>query len=73
MQKIAELRKKAIMDGKAIYAKGIQDGKEEGIEKGRIQGEKNKQIEIAKKMLEEGIDISVILRVTGLTKEEINL
>ena len=59
IQKIAELRQKAIMDEKAIYKKGV----EEGIEK--------KNIEIAKKMLEENVDIDFISRMTGLTKEKI--
>ena len=45
MQRIADLREKAIMDEKAIYAKGVDDG----IEKGREKWEKNKQIEIVKK------------------------
>ena len=47
------------MDEKAIYKKGV----EEGIEK--------KNIEIAKKMLEENVDIDFISRMTGLTKEKI--
>ena len=64
MQRIADLREKAILDEKAIYAKGIEDGIEEG--------EKNKQIEIAKKMLEENIPLEIIAKVTGLTKEQIN-
>lgn len=63
MQKIAELRQKAIMDEKAIYKKGIEEGIEKGVEKNNI--------EIAKKMLEENIDIDFISRMTGLTKEKI--
>lgn len=63
MQKIAELRQKAIMDEKAIYKKGIEEGIEKGVEKNNI--------EIAKKMLEEKVDIDFISRMTGLTKEKI--
>ena len=75
MQRIAELRLKAIMDEKAIYAKGIDDGIEQGMEQGRKQGIEEGQnlgkIEMAKKMLEEKMDIEVIVKITGLTKEEI--
>lgn len=79
MQRIAELREKAIMDEKAIYARGVDVGKEEGIKQGteqgikqgKEQGQKDKQIEIAKKMLEEKIDIETIIKVTGLSKEEL--
>ena len=63
MQRIADLRQKAIWDEKAIYSKGMKDGRKNGREEEKIQ--------IAKKMLKEKIDIEVILKITGLTKEEI--
>ena len=37
----------------------------------REAGKKEGKVEVTKKMLEEGIDIEVISKVTGLTKEEI--
>ena len=40
-------------------------------EQGEENGERNKSIEIAKKMLKEKIDIETIIKCTGLTKEEI--
>ncbi len=46
---------------------GIEIGIEKGIEKGKIQG----KIEAAKGMKEEGLNIDVISRITGLSKEEI--
>ena len=55
MQRIIELREKAIRDEHAIYAKGVDDG----------------IIKIAKNMLKENIDIEMIIKVTRLTKEEI--
>ena len=55
MQRIIELREKAIRDEHAIYDKGLDDG----------------IIKIAKNMLKENIDIEMIIKVTGLTKEEI--
>ena len=63
MQRIIELREKAIRDEHAIYAKGVDDG----IEK----GEREKEVQIAKNMLKEKASIEFIIKVTGLTKEEI--
>ena len=59
MQRIIELREKAIRDEHAIYAKGVDDGIEKGIMK------------IAKSMLKKGMNLSDIIEITGLTKEEI--
>ena len=65
VQKLAELREKAIMDEKAIERFGRKAGKEEGIKEGIKQ--------IAKKMKEKGMDIKLIEEITNLTEEEINL
>ena len=43
----------------------------EGMEKGIIQGEKKKQIEIAKNMVKKGIDAKTISECTNLSHEEI--
>ena len=75
MQRIIELREKAIRDEHAIYDKGLDDGIEKGIQKGfeegKNKGAKEKEIQIAKKMLREKASIEFIIKVTGLTKEEI--
>ena len=63
MQRIADLREKAIIDERSM----ISYATNQGIQ----QGERKEKLETAKKMLEEGIDLEVIQRVTGLTKEEI--
>ena len=55
MQRIADLREKAILDEKAIYARGKEIGARE----------------IAKNMLKLGADIETIAKYTELTKEEI--
>ena len=44
---------------------------EKGMAKGLEKGERKKQIEVAKKLLENKIDIDIIIKTTGLTKEEI--
>ena len=63
MQRIADLREKAILDEKAIYAKGIEVGEEKGINR--------RNIEIAKELIKEGMPKIKISHITGLTIEEI--
>ena len=46
-------------------------GLELGLEQGRAEGEAQKQREIAKRMLQENIEKSVITKVTGVSLEEI--
>ena len=59
-RRLTELREKYIMDQQAIHDHGYDKGLEDS------------KIEIAKKLKEKNIDISIIMEVTGLTKEEIN-
>ena len=47
----------------------IMDAKNEGVS----EGEKSKQLEIAKNLLSENIDISIISKSTGLYIDEINI
>ncbi len=47
--------------------RGIEKGKAEGIEKGVVKG----KLETAKNMKAEGIELSFILKVTGLTHERL--
>jgi len=64
---LAELREKAIHD----EASALGGAREEGIEKGRKEGKKEEKNEIAKRLYKEGVDINLISKATGLTKEEI--
>ena len=50
------------------YRDGLSQGKAEGFSQGKIENKK----EIAKNMLNEGIDINIIIKCTGLTNEDIN-
>ncbi len=70
-QELAEYRMKELLDKKAIEEYGFDAGKEEGIKQGFDKGKKEKQIEIAKKMLEENMDIKLISKLTSLTEKEI--
>ena len=49
------------------YEQGIEVGMSQGLERGSI----NEKYEIAKNMLNKGMDISTISECTGLSKEEI--
>jgi predicted transposase/invertase (TIGR01784 family) len=59
-------REKAHEEG---FKEGIEEGIEQGIEQGREQGEKNKALEIARKLKEKGVDIDMICETLGLSKE----
>ena len=54
---------------------GLKEGKQQGLKEGERQGiekgKKEKQIEIAKNMKKESIPIETIIKITGLTKSEI--
>ena len=51
---------------------GHKVGKEEGLKVGREEGAKQKSFDIAKRMLEKGIDIETISELTCLTEKEIS-
>ncbi len=74
-RRLAELREKAIMDNLAIKKSGYNAGKEEGKKEGRlewkIEGKQEQKIEIARKMLEDKIDVNIISKYTGLNQKEI--
>ena len=51
--------------------KGLQKGLQKGIETGKQKGQREKSIDVARRMLALGQDIELIHKVTGLTKKEI--
>ena len=59
-------------DYEFVQKKLMNSIKDEGYENGKQDGEKSKQLEIAKKMLEKKSDIDFISECTGLSIEEIN-
>ena len=66
-QYLAELREKYIMDQKAIEDAGYDKGLKTGI----YQGISQEKLQIAKKMLNEKIDLDTISRITGLSIQEL--
>ncbi len=61
---LAEGRKEGLEIGK-------KEGKKEGRKEGRKEGEKKAQLEIAKELLKNHVAIEIIVKSTGLTKEEV--
>ena len=57
------------------YQKGKEEGMEKGMEKGRAEGKEEgmnqRRLEIARKMLAQGMDEAMVMDMTGLTAEEI--
>ena len=61
-----------LAEGREIGRKeGLQEGKREGKQEGKKEGKKEGKIEVAKKMLERGIKIEIVMEITGLSKDEI--
>ncbi len=46
---------------------GIQPGEQRGIEKGRNEG----KLEVARAILQNGIDRSTVIKMTGLTEDDL--
>jgi len=69
MKEVAKIKKEAKQHKKIIRregkAEGIQIGKEEGIKEGLSKGKR----QIAKNLLKQGVDISIIKDATGLTSQ----
>ena len=63
MQRLADLREKAIMDEKAIYEAGIDKGIKQGIEK--------REKEIIENMLSANMSIEQIAKLTGIALEKV--
>ena len=74
-RKIKELEEEKEREIKEGRERGIAEGRAEGIEEGRKegikQGKKEEIIKIVKSLQKEGSDINFIMKITGLTKEEI--
>ena len=55
------------------FEKGRAEGRAEGMEEGIEKGMNQRSLEIAKKMLANGMDDASVMDMTGLTAEEIKL
>ncbi|AWI13857.1 hypothetical protein CQJ30_17895 [Caldibacillus thermoamylovorans] len=68
---LAEAREKALKDINSIRGEGKEEGRREGRREGKEEGIKEGKREDAKMMLMEGLDLNMILKITGLTESEV--
>jgi len=75
LKEIIEYRESAMRDeaSRKYWAekRGMEKGMEKGMQKGMQKGRTEEKIKIAKKMIEEKMDIDLIAHITELKKEEI--
>ena len=69
-----EKDKEMIFNSQMRYAKetGLAKGMANGMKKGLAKGQQEKSIEIAKNLLNKGIDVNIIAETTGLSIDSIN-
>jgi predicted transposase/invertase (TIGR01784 family) len=67
--KVVQAEREGIQKGRQ---EGLQKGRQEGLQKGRKEGLQQGKLEIAKALKDIGDPIEKIVRVTGLTEQQIN-
>jgi predicted transposase/invertase (TIGR01784 family) len=70
--KATECREDVMTIAEQLKAQGMQIGMQQGILLGAQQGEKNAAVKIARQLIAQGIDRSVIKLSTDLTDQELN-
>ena len=53
--------------------KGLAEGMEKGLAEGMEKGMNQRSLEIARKMLANGMDTATVMEITGLSEEQLNL
>ncbi|MBD3767554.1 MAG: Rpn family recombination-promoting nuclease/putative transposase [Gammaproteobacteria bacterium] len=76
MEAAAEAREEGKKEGIEIgkqegIEQGIEIGKQEGIERGIEIGKHAEKLEIARNMLNKGLEVALIAQLTGLTPDDI--
>ena len=67
---LAEGMEKGLAEG---MEKGLAEGMEKGLAEGMERGMTQRSLEIARKMLANGMDAATVMEITGLSAEEILL
>ena len=65
-QEILIKEAKAREEGRAEW---LEEGRAEWLEEGRAEGRREEKLEIAKNFKDNGVDLSVIVKSTGLSEE----
>ncbi|MDE1189008.1 MAG: Rpn family recombination-promoting nuclease/putative transposase [Pantoea sp.] len=64
-----QLEQKGIEKG---IEQGIEQGIEKGIQLGRQEGRNEGKLEVARTMLQNGLDMNTVMKMTGLSEEELS-
>ena len=72
-QREYEASKMAYCDIKNSIDTAKREGKEEGLAEGMEKGMTQRSLEIARKMLANGMDTAMVMEITGLSEEQLNL
>ena len=67
---LAEGMEKGLAEG---MEKGLAEGMEKGLAEGMEKGMNQRSLEIARKMLANGMDAATVMEITGLSEEEMLL
>ena len=70
-RELYEMRAKTLKDKISALNEAERKGMQKGIKEGRQKGEKKKALEIAKSMIDMGLDKKTISKTTGLDLSEI--
>ena len=71
VKRLAELREKWEMDRNSEIGQARKEGIEEGKAEGKAEGKIEEKLEIAKNMLKDGMNLEIVMKYTGLSKEKI--
>ncbi|MGL5066245.1 MAG: Rpn family recombination-promoting nuclease/putative transposase [Sarcina sp.] len=66
-----EIRAKILKDKNSALNKAKRDGMEVGIKAGKKEGIKEAKFEIAREMIANGLEVEMIVKLTGLSESEI--
>jgi len=67
----AKMRYDALVQARLKYNGAVSFAIIKGLEKGKDEGIIQGKIDVAKNALKEGLDIDLLVKITGLSKEEI--
>ena len=70
-RRLAEIRERTIRDEMAIRDSGYIDGKNDGIKQGKKEGKVETKKEMIKEMIKNNISFEVILKITHMSKSEV--
>ena len=72
MKRIEERYISLLTDEDSLKAyRDVKNSIDTALEKGREEGKNSKALQIAKKMLDAGMDIETVMQITDLSKSEI--